>query len=144
MDTLLVHGFVREIEKMLKFEQIIPFDIYHICFDFYFVTKFIFYLSLLPTDTEIMTAANLDTKQSWKISIKELNDNKAEINADTIKEDGKKWEIESSGIAFTRNLELPKQIKTKISNMVEDPIKQIIVLQLSLILIIFSRLTKLK
>jgi len=69
MNTLLVHGYIREVEKLLA--SIIPFDIFHICFDFYFATKFIFYLGASDTNN-IMCTANIDTKKGWKISIHEL------------------------------------------------------------------------
>ena len=47
MDPSLVHGYIRRIEKLLDKKQIIPMDIFHICFDYYFTTKIIFYLAAL-------------------------------------------------------------------------------------------------
>ena len=122
MDTLLVHGYVREIESALDNERIIPLDIYHICFDFYFTTKIIFYLSALrdiesaaSSEIDLLCAADFDNKQKWKISIQELNKEKSLI---TLKdaEKGDKWALDGAGISFTRNINLPTVIENQISN----------------------------
>eukprot|EP01084_Bolivina_argentea_P014373 26836_1 len=128
MDTLLVHGYIRTIEKLLKNDMtntIIPLDIFHICFDYYFSTKFIFYLAALrgplsshitykSNQNDIMCAANIDTKKrSWKISIHELSNNKQITIADN---NTNKWCLDVAGITFARNMHFPKPIHHQLSN----------------------------
>ena len=123
MENDLVNGYIKEIEKLLENDKIIPMDIYRICFDFYFTTKLIFYLAGLSSSSEdevddsmdIMSAANLETKQFWEIEIQDLDSDKTPI---TIKNavKGKKWVMDYAGITFTRNLRLPSLIKNKIDD----------------------------
>ena len=121
-DTLLIHGYIRSIENTLQNERIIPLDIYHICFDFYFATKIIFYLAGLcnnesadESKIDLMCAVNLDNSQNWKTSIKELTDNETPI---TIKdaENNEKWAIARGGIEFTRNLKLPDTFPASVAS----------------------------
>ena len=123
MDTLLVHGFIRRIEKLLENDKIIPSDIYHICFDFYFTTAIVFYLSVLRgsetadqnVDKDLMCAVNMDNKKRWKINMHELNDHKSIITLkDVEKHTFDKWSLDYTAIEFTRNLELPQSVKSKI------------------------------
>ena len=97
MDTLLVNGYVRQIEKLLKRYQIIPLDIYKICFD----------LSRL-------------TGYRWKINIHELNDHKSVIKVeDTERYNYFKWSLDEAGIAFAKDIQLPKSIKSKLSHSIK-------------------------
>ena len=116
MDALLVHGFIRQIEKLLQNDKIIPLDIYHICFDFYFATAIVFYLSGLAalggevdTDKDLMCAVNMENKKRWKINMHELDDHKSSITmTKCTKEDYCKWSMDGASVSFTRNLELPQ------------------------------------
>ena len=124
MDALLVHGFVREIEKLLKNDKIIPLDIYHICFDYYFTTTIIFYLhgvrggDTMKPERDIACALNMDSDKRWKIDIHKLEDFESKITVkDAEDHESHIWSMDETGIAFTRNLELPKSIKSKISDL---------------------------
>eukprot|EP01084_Bolivina_argentea_P291592 501150_1 len=123
MDKLLVHGYVREIEGILDNTRIIPIDIYHICFDFYFSTKFIFYVTSITDKTEdalkdnLMSVANMDTKKSWHCKIYELNDQKSYTKDDA---DKVRWSIDAAAITFARNIKLPSTICEKLNEINSD------------------------
>eukprot|EP01084_Bolivina_argentea_P291594 501154_1 len=124
MDRLLVDGYVREIDKTLLNTMIIPVDIYHICFDFYFSSKFIFYLASLNTlqdhldqsfkseITNSMIVANIDTKKQYNCNVYKLCDHKTNI-LNSMKHHTE-WTIDCGGIQFTRNLKLPNIIQSKL------------------------------
>lgn len=85
MDRILVDGFVREIEQLLQ-DQIVPIDIYHVCFDFYFSTKFMYFLtSKLEYQSgsnnieKTMSVANIDTKKQWNCKVFDIANQQTNI-----------------------------------------------------------------
>ena len=116
MDTSLVCGYIREIDHILENDKKIPDDIYRLCFDFYHISKFIFYLSALKDDTNFLTAANLETKQKWNMSIHEITNNKKSEEEKKISFDHKQM-FKNGGITFHRNVRLPSNIKSEMPNI---------------------------
>ena len=106
IERTVVDGYVRGIGKYLMRNTIIPMDIYHICFDFYFTSKFVFYLSLTTVDHEpVMNVFNNKTKQAWNCKLRQLSNTNKEITES-------QWSIESAGITFARNIPLPHKVSS--------------------------------
>eukprot|EP01084_Bolivina_argentea_P291591 501149_1 len=122
MDRLLVDGYVRNIEKIL-INKIIPIEIYHICFDFYFSSKFMFYLASIHYYNELneskientLSIANIDTKKQWTGNVFKISNPK--INILDNDENNNDWTVDSGGICFARNIKIPNIITSKLSHI---------------------------
>ena len=123
MERVLVDGYVRHIEKGLN-DQIVPVDIYYICFEYYYTSQFIFYLASSNKEN-IVSILNMDNNKHWNCDILQLSDFKTKITGklNEEEEDDYKWSVESAGIAFARNIKIPQSIHKQLANVFSKRMK---------------------
>eukprot|EP01083_Nonionella_stella_P046383 124193_1 len=83
METLIINGYIRQVEKEIK-PKIIPTSINQICFDFYYFKNIVIYASQQETACIIgsIDMQNISNCKSWKCNIYSLDNNTVKISSE--------------------------------------------------------------